>query len=92
MEAIKRFFSFERLSAKFCGAAFLALGAALLAFPKEVQEATLSSVIYCLTVLVPSLFPFMALSVFVVKSGLAASMGRLAAGPCRFQASAKIGS
>lgn len=77
MEAIKRFFSFERLSAKFCGAAFLALGAALLAFPKEVQEATLSSVIYCLTVLVPSLFPFMALTSFAVTSGAGIALSRV---------------
>lgn len=61
--------------AKFCTACFLALAAALLAYPEEVRSNVLSSTLYCLTVLTPSLFPFMALTSFAVNSGVSEVLG-----------------
>lgn len=61
----------------------LCAAAALLFFPVQAAAGAKRGIGYCVDILIPSLFPFMALSVFVVKSGLAASLGRLAAGPCR---------
>lgn len=61
----------------------LCAAAALLFYPTQAAAGAKRGIGYCVDILIPSLFPFMALSVFVVKSGLAASMGRLAAGPCR---------
>ena len=61
----------------------LCAAAALLFYPTQAAAGAKRGFGYCVDILIPSLFPFMALSVFVVKSGLAASMGRLTAGPCR---------
>ena len=61
----------------------LCAAAALLLYPTQAAAGAKRGIGYCVDILIPSLFPFMALSVFVVKSGLAASMGRFAAGPCR---------
>lgn len=63
------------LSAKFSALALLCLTAALLAFPREVQQSVKNSILYCLTVLVPSLFPFMALTSFAVNSGAGEQLG-----------------
>lgn len=65
------------LSAKFSALALLCLTAALLAFPREVQQSVKNSMLYCLTVLVPSLFPFMALTSFAVNSGVGEHLGAL---------------
>lgn len=62
-------------SGKFCALAFLCMTAALLAFPKEVQNSVGKSILYCLTVLTPSLFPFMALTGFAVNSGAGEVLG-----------------
>ena len=48
--------------------AFIALMLCLLLYPGAVQSSVASSVTYCLTVLVPSLFPFMALTSYAVRS------------------------
>ena len=48
---------------------FLGFGAALLAYPAQVQRGLAQSVLYCLASLVPSLFPFMVLASFGVRSG-----------------------
>ena len=45
---------------------FLGFGAALLAYPAQVQRGLAQSVLYCLASLVPSLFPFMVLSSLIV--------------------------
>ncbi len=60
------------------GAALLALGAgaALLIWPAPVTESVRASILYCLTGLAPSLFPFLALTSFVVRSGAGAVFGR----------------
>ena len=69
------------------GPALLALGAgaALLVWPAPVTESVRASILYCLTGLAPSLFPFLALTSFVVRSGAGAVFGRTrarAARPC----------
>lgn len=51
------------------------LMAALLSFPEEVKDSVRASVLYCLTVLIPSLFPFMVLACLVVHSGAGDVLG-----------------
>lgn len=53
----------------------LAAACALLIFPAQAAQGAANGVGYCLDILVPSLYPFMVLSVFVVKSGLARRVG-----------------
>ena len=55
---------------------FLCVMGALLSFPKAVQSSVKNSVLYCLTVLVPSLFPFLALTGFAVHSGASEVLGK----------------
>ncbi len=62
----------------------LLFAAALLAFPKEAAAGVSNGISYCLNLLVPSLFPFMALSTFVASSGLAEFLGRPFAPLMRF--------
>jgi len=64
------------LPALFSTAGFLALVLALLLYPQAVQSSVLSSILYCLTVLTPSLFPFMALASYAVNSPAASVLGR----------------
>lgn len=54
---------------------FLCAAWALLAFPKEVQSSVKNSILYCLTVLAPSLFPFLALTSFAMYSGASDILG-----------------
>lgn len=51
----------------------LAATAGLLLYPAAVKSHVLHSVLYCLTALVPSLFPFMALSAYTVRAGVGKS-------------------
>ena len=53
----------------------LAVACALLIFPSQAAQGARNGIGYCLEVLIPSLYPFMVLSVFVVKSGLARKIG-----------------
>ena len=55
--------------------AVLAAACALLLFPAQAAEGAKNGVNYSLNILVPSLYPFMVLSVFIVKSGLAEKLG-----------------
>lgn len=64
------------LPALFSTAGFLALVLALLLYPQAVQSSVSSSILYCLTVLTPSLFPFMALTSYAVNSPAASFLGR----------------
>ncbi len=57
-------------------AAVAAAAAALIVFPAQSSAGAKNGVDYCLNILVPSLYPFMVLSVFVVKSGLAQKAGK----------------
>lgn len=54
-----------------------AFAAGLLFFPAAAVQGAARGLDYCLIILVPSLFPFMALAAYLVKSGLSDSMGRL---------------
>ncbi len=56
---------------------------ALLIFPAEAAAGAKNGIGYCLQILVPSLYPFMVLSVFVVKCGLSEKIGRLFEAPAR---------
>lgn len=55
--------------------AVLAAACALLLFPAQAAQGAKNGVDYSLNILVPSLYPFMVLSVFVVKSGLSERLG-----------------
>lgn len=63
-------------------ATFLA-ACALLIFPSAAAAGAKNGIGYCLQILVPSLYPFMVLSVFVVKCGLSEKIGRLFEAPAR---------
>ncbi len=55
---------------------FLLILAALLLFPSLIRDSVRESVAYCLQVLVPSLFPFMALACYGVHSSASQVLGR----------------
>lgn len=55
----------------------LAAASGLLAFPRETAQAVKDSIFYCLTVLTPSLFPFMVLTGFGADSGAGLALGKL---------------
>lgn len=44
--------------------------AVLIAFPKRAAEGAYNGIVNCLEIIIPSLFPFMVLSVFLTQSGL----------------------
>jgi len=56
---------------------------ALLIFPAEAAVGARNGIGYCLQILVPSLYPFMVLSVFVVKCGISEKIGKLFEVPAR---------
>lgn len=62
--------------AKVTGVLALLLAGALLAFPQQAAEGARQGLAACLGVLVPSLYPFLVLMLFLVKSGAAAWLGR----------------
>ncbi len=55
----------------------------LLIFPAAASDGARNGIGYCLQILVPSLYPFMVLSVFVVKSGLSEKIGKVFETPAR---------
>jgi sporulation integral membrane protein YlbJ len=57
--------------------AVLAAACALLIFPEQAAQGARNGVEYSLHILLPSLYPFMVLSVFIVKSGLSEKLGRV---------------
>ncbi|WP_322171184.1 sporulation protein [Acutalibacter caecimuris] len=63
-------------AAVLCTAGFILALAAFLLFPAAVRASTLAGISYCLSVLAPSLFPFMALSAFAVNSPASQALGR----------------
>lgn len=71
---LKQFFP---VAATFCAAS------ALLVFPAEASAGARRGIDYCLQILIPSLYPFMVLAVFVVKSGLAEKIGGAVQAPTR---------
>lgn len=54
----------------------LLLCAGVMIYSQECSTGVINGIEMCLSVLVPSLFPFMALSSFIVKSGLSQILGR----------------
>lgn len=80
----QRFFSLRGFTAKLSCIAFLAFFCALIFSAEEVKEAVLDSILTCLTVLAPSLFPFLALTSFAVNSGASEALGRLMGGVPRY--------
>ncbi len=84
MERLKRFFLPNDLAAKFSCAAFLAFLCAMIVSGQQVKEAVLESILTSLTVLAPSLFPFLALTSFAVHSGASEALGRLMGGVPRY--------
>lgn len=58
-------------------AAVLAAACALLLFPAQAAQGAKNGVDYSLNILIPSLYPFMVLSVFIVKSGLSEKLGKV---------------
>ncbi len=56
----------------------------ILLFPNDVRGGAASGVSYCLYTLIPSLFPFMALSSFTIHSGLSNTIGKLLRPVIRF--------
>ncbi len=56
--------------------AILSICALLLMFSKSCSQGAKNGISFCLNMLVPSLFPFMALSSFLINSGLSQSIGK----------------
>lgn len=63
---------------------FLLILAALLLYPGLIRQSVTQSILYCLTVLTPSLFPFMALTSYAVHSPASVFLGRFLRGPVRW--------
>lgn len=59
----------------------IALAAGFLFLPQQTAAGASQGIGTCLSVLVPSLFPFMAVTIFLVKSGVSAAIGRRLGGP-----------
>lgn len=56
--------------------AVLALCVTVLIFSADCSSGALNGLNFCFGVLIPSLFPFMAISSFIVKSGLSSTLGK----------------
>lgn len=54
----------------------LLICAGLLIYSRECSDGAIKGIEMCMNVLVPSLFPFMAISSFIVKSGLSSKLGK----------------
>lgn len=65
------------LSIAFTALLVTAAAAGILCFPKTSTQGARTGLQFCGEILIPSIFPFMVLSSFVVKSGLSARMGRV---------------
>lgn len=62
----------------------LGAGAALLAWPQAVSGGVSRGLSICSSVIIPSLFPFLVLAGFLVRSGVSAAVGRRLEKPTRF--------
>ena len=65
-------------------AACAGAGAVLLAWPEAAASGISRGLSICSTIIIPSLFPFLVLAGFLVKSGLSEAIGRRLEGPTRF--------
>jgi hypothetical protein len=68
--------NFHKSAAVVLSAGIIIVCIMLLVFSKECANGALSGIEMCLNVLIPSLFPFMAVSSFIVKSGIADLLGK----------------
>lgn len=66
----------RKLSAVIKAIVVFSLCAVVLVFSKECGSGAVEGIRLCLTVLIPSLFPFMVISSFIVKSGLSYQIGK----------------
>ena len=55
---------------------------AVLLWGKECSQGALKGIYFCAEVLVPSIFPFMIISVFIAESGLSEKLGKLSGNIC----------
>ena len=55
----------------------IACALGILLFPNDVRNGAANGISYCLYTLVPSLFPFMVLSSFIIHSGISKFIGKL---------------
>lgn len=67
---------FHRFTAALLSLAIIIICTLLLIFSRECADGALSGIEMCINVLIPSLFPFMAVSSFIVKSGISHTLGR----------------
>ncbi|MDR1564017.1 MAG: hypothetical protein LBS74_03580 [Oscillospiraceae bacterium] len=67
----------QRLKHILTGLGILLFCLAVVVYPKEVSLSVYQGLEVCTTILIPSLFPFIFLSLFIVKSGFAELMGRV---------------
>jgi len=65
-------------------AGIVAAAAALLHWPQAVSGGVSRGLSICSTVIIPSLFPFLVLAGFLVRSGVGAALGRRLERPVRF--------
>ena len=65
-------------------AALAGAAAALLIWPQAVAGGVSRGLSICGTVIIPSLFPFLVLAGFLVRSGVSAALGRRLERPTRF--------
>ena len=75
---------FHRFTAALLSLAIIIICTLLLIFSRECADGALSGIEMCINVLIPSLFPFMAVSSFIVKSGISHTLGRPFAKIMRF--------
>lgn len=68
--------NFHKIYAVVLSVAIIIICIMLLIFSKECSNGAILGIKMCLNVLIPSLFPFMAVSSFIVKSGLANIIGK----------------
>lgn len=82
-ERLVRYMLVRRMGEKLCAAGVIFAVWALLCFPDEIKTCTRDSIIYCLTALAPSMFPFMAVTGFAVNSGAGEVLGKYSGGIAR---------
>lgn len=68
--------NFHKISAVFLSLAIIIICVLLLLFSKECASGAFSGIEMCINVLIPSLFPFMAVSSFIIKSGVSDILGK----------------
>ena len=68
--------NFHKFTAALLSLAIVIVCIMLLIFSKECADGAFSGIEMCINVLIPSLFPFMAVSSFTVKSGISDFLGK----------------